>query len=110
VVAREGLPLELVALGVAAGAGLTTGDVIEIQFDAPTNMPELSTTAAVLNLLQFSCPFGQDGLALAGKWYDESLLYIVVVSGGWQTPGATDPVLTAIGTLSFTIKASGNLR
>ncbi len=103
--AREGRAGELSALGFALQPGISIGDVIEIQFDVNTNQPPLPSTAALMRLVRFSVPFGDDGLTFKAEWSDPSLLKLTIM-----TPSSSDPLFTKIGALHFTISAEGNLR
>ncbi len=109
-VAREGRPAELAALGFAQQAGLSQGDVIEVQFDELTNEPVVNSTAAILRLFEFNAPIGYDGLQFSGKWQDPTLLLITITGGSWTSEGATDPQLTAVNVLGFRVKTQGNVR
>ena len=113
-VAREAVVGEFGSDGtdyfLAKAPGLGVGDVIEIQFDTNSTMPDLSYTAAVIRLLEFNCPFGQDGYELSGTWVTPSLLKVTVTQGYWSTAGVTDSLRTRIGTIAVRLRTAGDVR
>jgi uncharacterized repeat protein (TIGR01451 family) len=77
-----------------------TGDTITVTFSAATNRPPVATKANLDALFTFSQNLGTN---YVGTWTSPSVLTITIINAA----GATPP---AVGVLTFTVKASGNLR
>lgn len=90
----------LVANDPNNNVGFGNGDVITVTFDKATNRPPAATKTDLQNLFTFSQNLGNDFI---GSWTSASVLQITIVDDA----GATPPT---IGSLTLTVKASGNLR
>lgn len=90
--------------------GVSPGDVLEFEFDVPTNGVALPDLAAVASLFNFSVPLGA---RVSTRWLSPTRLDVTLVEGPWhQDPFGSDAsrFYSLNQVLSLTVLQGGGLR